>query len=461
FNVRRGMPSASWGGIWTIEGTVPATLRMHVAGDRAEAIIASAPGLYPRLPLSSYVIARREASDDGPLESTFCAVYEPYSQDVFPYDFNYNELGARLVRETAEAKTLPGLNAIVLKGTQPDDLMEFEIELGPGTPPELVAHCIQAPSYGTVVIEWDGKQAGEPFSLTAETIQGAVALPLGKVNTSPGKHTLTFRIAEGTAFYGGLCGISFGDLPDGKASPAPRLRSVRRLAKEAVEVVREDGVVDILAFGNGNFDSPCGAIAFKGDFLHIEANGQTMTRAESVGCSRLAVNGAPIHEGPGAFEATVESVDFENRTVILNAELPEDVEGLVAVFSNPAYSRTTAYHVRQSQGNKLLLRASTLALGTGRVSAIPDEKILYSEITHEYTKTVRKAHSTRFFDGKRIVGAKGRETRVVATVPGTPLRLDVEDSTVFDIGESFDYLDIGPGDTVRIAYPRVLLEKKD
>jgi len=461
FDVRRGMPSASWGGIWTIEGTVPATLRMHVAGDRAEAIIASAPGLYPRLPLSSYVIARREASDDAPLESTFCAVYEPYSQDVFSYDFNYNELGARLARETAEAKTLPGLSAIVLKGTQPGDLMEFEVELGPGTPTKLVAHCIQAPSYGTVVIEWDGKQAGEPFSLTAETIQGPVALRLGKVNTSPGKHTLTFRIAEGTVFYGGLCGISFGDLPDANASPAPRLRSVRRLAKEAVEITRADGAVDLLAFESANFDSPYGLVAFEGDFLYIEGDGRTITRAESVGCSHLAVNGTSLHDGPGAFEARVESIDLENRAVILDAELPEDVEGLVAVFSNPAYSRTTAYHIRQAQGDKLFLRASTLALGTGRVSAIPDEKTIYSEITHEYTKTVRKAHSTRFFDGKRILGANGGEARVVATVPGTPLRLDVEDSTVFEIGESFDYLDIGPGDTVRIAYPRVLLEKRD
>ena len=380
---------------------------------------------------------------------------------MFSYDFNYNELGARLVRETAETKVLQGLSVIVLKGTQPGDLMEFEIELGPDTPSELVAHCIQAPSYGTVVLEWDGQQVGEPLSLTAESIQGPVALPLGQVDASPGTHTLTFRIAEGTAFYGGLCGISFGELPDGKASPVPLLRSVRRLAKEAVEITRADGAVDILAFESGKFDSLYGPVAFEGDFLHVEGNGQTITRAESVGCSRLALNGTLFHDGPGAFAATVEKVDLENRAVILDAELPEDVEGLVAVFSNPAYSRTTAYHVRQVHGETLFVRASTLALGTGRVSALPDPGTVFSEITHEYAKTVRKAHSTRFFDGKRIVGANGGETRVVATVPGTPLRIDVEDSTVFEIGESFDYLDIGPGDTVRIAYPRVFLQKKD
>jgi len=46
---------------------------------------------------------------------------------------------------------------------------------------------------------------------------------------------------------------------------------------------------------------------------------------------------------------------------------------------------------------------------------------------------------------------------VTATVPGTPLRIDVEDSAVLTVGESFAYLDLGPGDRVRIARPRVHL----
>ncbi|MFO7973695.1 MAG: heparinase II/III family protein [Candidatus Hydrogenedentota bacterium] len=461
FDVRKGIPSGSWGGIWSVDGAVPTKMRMHVAGDPAQAIHASAPGLYPHLPLSSYVIARRESKDENPLESTFVAVYEPYLQDVVSYDFDYNELGARLIRETAEAKTLPGLSAIVLKGTQPGDLMEFELELGPDTPADLVAHGIQAPSYGTVTFEWDGQQVGEPLSLSAETIRGPVALPLGKVDTSPGKHTFTFRIGDGSAFYGGLCGITFGELTDEKFTPAPRLRSVKRLAKETVEITHTDGTVDILAFANGNFDSPYGAIAFEGDFLHIQGKGKTIARTQTVGCSHLAVNGTEVHKGPGAFDATVTDLDVKNRAVILDAEPPSQIEGLVAVFSNPAYSRTTAYHVKHAERNKLFLQASTLALGTGRVSAIPDARTIDSEITHEYAKTVRKAHSTRFFDGKRIVAVNGGETRVVATVPGTPLRIQVKDSTALQVGESFDYLDIGPGDGVRIAYPRVLLDNRN
>ncbi|HOD49213.1 MAG TPA: heparinase II/III family protein [Candidatus Hydrogenedentes bacterium] len=455
FDVRRATPAAHWGGTWTIDGATPTTMRMHVLGDSAEAIFASAPGLYPHMPLSSYVIARRQAEDGAPLESTFLTVYEPYLQNGLVYDFDFLELGARRVRETAETKLITGLGAVVLMGTQPGDLMEFELELGPGVPPDLVAHCMQSPSYGAVVFEWDGQQAGEQVSLAAGSVQGPVAFPLGKVDTAPGKHTLTFRTAEGTAFCGGLCGISFGELPDGPTAPAPRLRSVTRLAEKTLEITRADGIVDIVAVGDARCDSSYGPVVFNGDFLHLEGDGRKITLAETVGCSHLEVGGASLHDGPGVFEATVAAVDPENRTVTLDTEAPEGLERLVAVFSNPAYSRTTAYHVRKAEGKSLLLRASTLALGTGRVSAIPDGKTVFSEITHEYTRTVRKGHSTRFFDGKRIVGANGGETRVVATVPGTPLRLDVEDSTVLDVGESFDYLDIGPGDTVRIAYPRV------
>ncbi len=454
FDVRKGAPPASWGGTWTIDGAVPTSMRMNVTGDPAEAVFASAPGLYPHTPLASYVIARRQSDDGTALESTFVAVYEPYVQEGLAYDFDAHELAALLVRETAEAKLISGLSALVLMGSQPGDAMEFELELPPDTPSALAVHCMQAPSYGTVLIEWDGQPAGEPLTLTTGVIQGPAAFSLGDVDTSPGKHTLVFRIGEGAAYFGGLCGISFCEIPAEEAAPARRLRTVKRLGTEAVEIARADGAFDIVAVGANRFEASCGAVAFEGDFLHIEWDGQKVTRVETVGCSDLAVAGESLQTGPGAFEATVVAVDLENRAVLLDSDVPGELQGLVAVFSNPAYSRTTAYHVASAGNKKVFLDASTLVLGTGRVGAIPDTKTLYSEITHEYAKTVRKGHSTRFFDGKRIVGAHGGETRVVATVPGTPLRIDVENSDTLRVGESFDYLDIGPGDTVRIARVR-------
>ncbi len=325
FDVRTGTPPALWGGIWTLDGEEPTTLRMHVAGDPAQAIFASAPGLYPHMPLSSYVIARRQSSDGTPLASTFLSVYEPA-------------------------------------------------------------------------------------------------------------------------------------VPD---SPSPRLSLVKRLGEQAVEMLRADGFVDVLLVGDGSFDTSCGRVVFRGDALHLEGRGRELTLVETLGCAYLELEEQILHEGPAAFEATVLEVDSPGRSVTLDADVPEGLEDFVAVFSNPAWTRSSAYHVAGAEGANLLLRANTLTLGIGRVSGILGKQSIASEITHEYTRTVKKGHSTRFFDGKRIVGANGGETRVTATVPGTPLMVDVEDSTVLSVGETFTYHDLGPGDTVRVAWPRVHLAPAD
>ena len=124
----------------------------------------------------------------------------------------------------------------------------------------------------------------------------------------------------------------------------------------------------------------------------------------------------------------------------------------MAVFSNPAYSRTTAYHVREARGTTLYLEAGSLVLGKGRAWEIRGRDTLLSDIPHEYAKHVKRAAS-RFFDGKTIQGQSGATTRVRAVQPGTPMTLTVDDATVFSRDEPFQYLDIAPGDRVRIVLP--------
>jgi len=75
-------------------------------------------------------------------------------------------------------------------------------------------------------------------------------------------------------------------------------------------------------------------------------------------------------------------------------------------------------------------------------------------VPHEYAKAASRRPSTRFFDGKQVVGEHGGITRVVATTPSKLLRVDVEDSSVLAPGERFRYMDIAPGDRVRIAVPK-------
>ena len=235
------------------------------------------------------------------------------------------------------------------------------------------------------------------------------------------------------------------------AVPAPILESVRVLGDGALEVRRRSGEIDLFLSQDGVYETAYGVLEFDGDFAYVSGTGAQSFRAETVGCNALRLDGRSVDLGIDEFVATVVSVDPEAGRVILDSEPPEAVEGLVAVFSNPAYSRTTAYHVRESDGPRLALEASSLVLGVGRVAAVTGPKTMLSDIPHEYAKSVRRI-SSRFFDGKVLKGEGGGTTRTVAATPGSPIELSVEDASVFRTGERFQYLDIAPADRVRIAF---------
>ena len=93
-------------------------------------------------------------------------------------------------------------------------------------------------------------------------------------------------------------------------------------------------------------------------------------------------------------------------------------------------------------------------MGKGRVHSLRNPGTIASDIGHEYAKSVSRRFSTRFFDGKRLVCEHGGETQVLATKPGNPLLSEVEDAGVFDIGETFEYVDLSVGDTLRVALAR-------
>ncbi|MBI5381737.1 MAG: hypothetical protein HZA31_07545 [Opitutae bacterium] len=336
FNVRRAAAAEkTWGGIWTVgsptqklarttwDATVGAAtdhitkLRMHLVGDAAEPIYADAPGLYPRMPLSSYVLARRTGND---LKSTFLATYEPYAQ----------------------------------------------------------------------------------------TEQGS----------------------------------------------APRLDRVERLGEKAVTVQRRDGMVDILLFGAHRIESVYGAIEFDGDFAYLSGDGKKPLRAETLGCKRLAVDGRVLTQGAGAVSGRIAKVDTAACAVELDTELPTTAEGQMAVFSNPLWTRTSAYRVVRVSGRHLALDATALSLGVGRVAKQVDPQTISSDVPHEYVKTMFRT-PTRFFDGKLAVGRSGGSTRVKAIKPGTPHQIAVENSAALKADEMFDYMDLSAGDQVRIALPQV------
>jgi len=450
YNVRRGRPEGVWGATWDAPGDNPEPFRVYLAGDDAEAIFATAPGLYPDKPVANYAIARRTGDD---LESTFIAVYDPFAASSRRFDFDYRDLAQNMVQASAETKVMDSYATVLLKGVQAGDAMtvrlDFEREPAGRT---LMVQCLQSPSYGTLQVEWDGAPVGPPVSLNRPTVQGPAAFEIGEVNATPGEHTITFRAVEAEAFYLGISGLQFG--ADAVAEPEPVVAGVRRIGQHAVEVERHDGVIDVLLRGPCEADCSYGRVAFDGDFAYLSGDGGQVRHAEVVGCAELRVGERVLDEGPAASEAVVTVVDIGARAVELDRDLPSGLDGLVAVFSNPAYSRTTAYHVQEAAGRRLVLHASTLGLGKGQVHAVTGANTFTSAIPHEYAKSVRRRPSSLFFDGKRIVGEDGGVTRVVATKPGALLELTVKDASALRPGETFTYHDLAEGDAVRIALCR-------
>ncbi|MCA9443964.1 MAG: sulfatase-like hydrolase/transferase, partial [Candidatus Omnitrophica bacterium] len=321
FDVRSGSPEVDWGGTWSIDGKIPTQFRMHILGEADEAIYASAPGLYPSKPLSSYVMARRTAKV-APLESVFMAVYEPF-----------------------------------------------------------------------------------------------------------------VRYASGEV--------------------QPVIEKTRRLGPGAIEVIRKDGKTDVVLTEKCTVKTSFGNVKFEGDFALLTGEGDRLVRAESLGCNRLEVNGKSIFSGTGVLTAKVVEVDPVACRVRLDHPVEGDLENLIAIFSNPDYSRTTAYHIANVSGEVLELQANSLVLGEGRVQSI-EGNTLISDVPHEYARSVPRKDSTLFFDGKRLAGPSGKATKILSTDQGDTLRIEVEDASDFEVGDSIEYVDLSVGDQVRIALPQVL-----
>lgn len=336
FDVQKAQPTGkTWGGIWNISEVRPSNLRtvwgntsvttnehntklrLFMAGDTSEPVFAKAPGLYPNLPKSSYVLARRKGKD---LKSTFLAVYEPF----------------------------------------------------------------------------DG----------------------------------------------------------GSNGPAPKLEKVERIGERAITVYRMNGGIDILLFGSHQIKTIYGSIDFKGDFAYITGNGKTLMRAESQGADYLSVGGHVLIKGKGSVTAKIISIDPKTCTVNLDSKIPSDLSGQTAIFSNPAWTRTSAYYINKAGGRQLVLKASTLSLGLGRVSKQLADSTILSDIPHEYTKTI-KWKSSRYFEGKMISGHENGAAQITSVKSGSPMTISIKPGSTLKEGELFDYMDVSPGDKVRIALPQV------
>jgi hypothetical protein len=281
---------------------------------------------------------------------------------------------------------------------------------------------------------------------------------------------------------------------------AARVRSVERIILSpgesqvtpvGVRVVGSDGVVDyVFSAGDDILRHGPEGISFAGRFAHIRVRNDKTAAVTTVGVKELSCPGwGPLEKSPSlrnsptredalverdfndspksaaageynqsdvpGWSGTIDAVDAETHTVTTSTKLPADgtLEGAVIYFSNPRYSRNTAYRVSSVEnteaGSRIQLQAS-FCLGIGRIASVIDDHTLTSDIPHEYANSVRGGNGSGFFQGKRIRSASGASTNVVSIRYGNPMALTLDSAAGFKPGDLFYYDDLQPGDSFEI-----------
>jgi hypothetical protein len=246
---------------------------------------------------------------------------------------------------------------------------------------------------------------------------------------------------------------------------AARVLSVERLPLEpatediaplAAKIMRRDGAIDyVFSAGDDTLRRTPEGIAVAGRFVHARIRNGRLEGLTLAGVKEFSGFGRTYKPELAVRQGTVTAVDIENNVVTTSAALPADgsLGGAVIYFSNPRYTRNTAYRIarveREGTGSRVFLHA-TVGLGFGRVEAVRDARTLTSSVPHEYVNSVRRANGSGFFDGKRIRSASGATTNIISVRYGVPMTLSVADAAGFQPNDIFYYDDVQPGDAFDI-----------
>ena len=195
-------------------------------------------------------------------------------------------------------------------------------------------------------------------------------------------------------------------------------------------------------------------LAFGGKFILARVKDGALASLYLVGGREFQGFGWTVEPETTGWDGAVESVDIEGSVLTTAADLPGEgrLDGAVITFSNPGYSRTTAYRIAKmikESGRTRIFLDQPVVLGKGEATAVKGPNTLISRIPHEYSRSVTRQESG-FFRGKLIRSASGSETRIIRATPGKALELEVEDASTFKPGEVFHYIDIQKGDRFRV-----------
>lgn len=195
-----------------------------------------------------------------------------------------------------------------------------------------------------------------------------------------------------------------------------------------------------------------GEVRWRGAALFLAGKDSRAETLATVGAWDVSVGGKPAGPEKGVFRGTVVELNYDQRWIETDVRLPPgDGAGLAVYFSNPHYSRNTAYRIYAVEptprGARIRLGPQPMLLGRGRVHHI-EKNTIQSDIPHEYGKSVVGGNNPRFFDGKLVRGNRGAATHITSLEFASPMKLHVESTEGFRIGDTLSYYDLQAGDQV-------------
>jgi len=218
-----------------------------------------------------------------------------------------------------------------------------------------------------------------------------------------------------------------------------------------VKIERLDGFTDYVFSSPDSRLRRIGQVRFAGRFAHARLSNGRLVALGLVGARQFAGFGWELILQQDGWSGVVSGLDVAGSTFTTSTPLPADgtLNGQMIVFSNPRYSRTTAYRIVRVEAagaqRRVWLHASVV-LGKGLVHSVCDPHTLLTVIPHEYGRSTPRVGDPGFFQGKRIRLSSGSGTHITGVRYGQPMRLEVESTQEFQYNDLFYYDDIQVGD---------------
>ncbi len=251
----------------------------------------------------------------------------------------------------------------------------------------------------------------------------------------------------------------------------PIVSSVRRLAPDrdaaealaAVRIAARGGRVDYVF--EAVRPAPARAYAFGSERVRFAGrfgvarlvNGRARLLA-LYGDGEIAAGGRTLRVVRGERRGRVAAVDMARCAALTDTALPADgsLDGCIVQFSNPAYSRRSAFVVRRvarvGAGSRIELKAASLVMARGLVGRAASAANVIGNITPlDRERMVFRGRRTLYFQGRRILGPGGEDWGRVVDVNLLNWHVTSSRAVHAKVGERFQIAEIAPGDTFRIV----------